>query len=141
MRIKEKVTIELILHATEDVSKFLKIFKVEFGVDEEKFDIQNLKGHFDNPIIKIHAEISKKEALEFIKKLTSKMKSETINEIISKLENEVQNSQLYLRFDKQKFLDGILEISQKNAVKIKIFSPTYNKKDTCTIFSNLLKPY
>ncbi|WKT58141.1 DUF1493 family protein [Candidatus Nitrosotenuis chungbukensis] len=55
-----EVDIQLIVHATEDLEKILATFKEAFDIDREDFDMQNLTGHFENPIIMLHAKIKKK---------------------------------------------------------------------------------
>ena len=63
---KLEVTIDVIVHATEDNSKFFESFTEVFGLDKEIFSIKELKGHFENPITIISAKITKKSALEFL---------------------------------------------------------------------------
>jgi RNA binding exosome subunit len=135
---KIKVNINVILHATEDLTKFLRIFEKDYNIKEEDFTIQNLKGHFDNPITILNAEITKDDALKLIKKITAKMTEEEIQEILKDIEERISNSTLYLRFDKQKFIKGTLEIQEKNPIQIKIFIPIYNKHETRKIYSELL---
>ena len=47
---KLEVTIDVIVHATEDPVKFLESFHEMFGLDKEVFSISNVMGHFENPI-------------------------------------------------------------------------------------------
>jgi RNA binding exosome subunit len=70
-----EVTIDVIIHATEDASKFFDVFEEMFGLKKDEFSIQNLTGHFDNPITLLNAKISKKQAANFVKILVSKISS------------------------------------------------------------------
>ena len=57
---KLEVSIDAIIHATEDTSKFLKTFEDLFVLKDE-FTINQTTGHFENPIILLNAKIEKKQ--------------------------------------------------------------------------------
>jgi RNA binding exosome subunit len=135
-----EVTIDVIIHATEDASKFFDVFEEMFGLKKDEFSIQNLTGHFDNPITLLNAKISKKQAANFVKILISKISPEQIDEIIENIEERLENSNLHLRLDKEEFVNGDLVIQEKNSVKLKIYTPIYKKTETVKTYSNLLKP-
>jgi len=59
---KIQVTIDIIIHATEDISKIFDGLNQLFEIEQEKISVQELKGHFDNPITTLHAKFSKKDA-------------------------------------------------------------------------------
>jgi RNA binding exosome subunit len=44
-----------------------------------------------------------------------------------------------MRFDKQDFIKGNLMFKEKDAIKVKIHTPVYNKKDTVKIFSKIFQ--
>lgn len=137
---KIEVTIDVIIHATEDPSKFFDAFEEMFGLKKEEFSIQNVKGHFDNPITLLNAKISKKQAVDFVKSLLSKMSPEQIDYILETIEERLENSNLYLRLDKEEFVNGKLVIQEKNSVKLKIYTPVYKKTEIVKTYSNLLNP-
>lgn len=111
-----EVDIQLIVHATEDLEKILATFKEAFDIDREDFDMQNLTGHFENPIIMLHAKIKKKKAQFFVKKLVASIPREQINTIIEDLENRYDDSTLYLRIGKQSLVKGEIVLSDKEPV-------------------------
>lgn len=133
-----EVDIQLIVHATEDLEKILATFKETFDIDREDFDMQNLTGHFENPIIMLHAKIKKKKAQFFVKKLVASIPREQINTIIEDLENRYDDSTLYLRIGKQSLVKGEIVLSDKEPVKIKIFTPIYKQADIEDTFTRLL---
>ncbi len=133
-----EVDIQLIVHATEDLEKILATFKETFDIDREDFDMQNLTGHFENPIIMLHAKIKKKKAQFFVKKLVASIPREQINTIIEDLENRYDDSTLYLRIGKQSLVKGEIVLSDKEPVKIKIFTPIYKQADIEDTFTKLL---
>ena len=136
---KLEVTIDVIIHATDDVDKFYECFSEMFGLEKEVFSISQVIGHFDNPIITIRAKITKKEALKFLDKFLEKISESQRNEIIAQIEERTENSTLHLRLDKQKFIQGDIEFREKEAIKLKIHTPVYNKKDTVKVFSEIFQ--
>ena len=136
---KIEVTVNVIVHATEDIAKFFDAFDELFQIKQDEFDIQNLKGHFDNPITTLQTKLTKKAASTFVEKLISDLPKDQQNELLENLEERIHNSAFHLRLDKQKLVSGKLDLREKDPVKIKIFTPIYNKKDTAKIYSELLK--
>jgi len=136
---KIQVTIDIIIHATEDISKFFDALNQLFEIEQEKISVQELKGHFDNPITTLHAKFSKKEAKKIVGKIVSNLTESQKRELADSLEQRIQNSTLHLRFDKQKLVQGNIDFRETDPVKIKIFTPIYTKKDAVKIFSELLK--
>ena len=136
---KIQVTIDIIIHATEDISKIFDALNQLFEIEQEKILVQELKGHFDNPITTLHAKFSKKDAKKIVGKIVSNLTESQERELIDSLEQRIQNSTLHLRFDKQKLVQGNIDFREKDPVKIKIFTPIYTKKDAVKIFSELLK--
>ncbi len=139
MEYKIQVTVNVIIHATEDITKFFKIFDEFFEIKPEKLLTQNLKGHFDNEITTIQAKLTKKEARKFVDKLVSNLSKEQRLELLQSLEERIHNSTFHLRLDKQKLILGQLDLKEKDPVKVKIFTPIYRKTDTKKIYSELLK--
>ena len=135
---KLEITIEVIVHATEDVGKILKAFFEQFNISEDEFSRQNLTGHFENPIILLRAKIKKNDARNFLQRLLSKIAKDQISEIIEDVENHIQDSTLYLRFGKQDFVKGNMIVQEKDAVKFKIFTPIYKKNDIVKNYVRLL---
>jgi hypothetical protein len=136
---KLEVTIDAIIHATEDISKFFKSFKEIFELKEEDFTVNHTTGHFENPIIMLNAKIEKNQAQKFVKKLVESLSSDQIREIIGDIEERTVDSRFHIRLDKQEFIKGNLMFKEKDAIKVKIHTPIYNKKDTVKIFSKIFQ--
>ena len=136
---KTEVTIDVIIHATEDIKKYYDTFEKIFSLDQKKFSVQNLSGHFDNPITMLNAKLTKKEANEFVDKFLEKIPKEELNMIIDELDELISSAGLHLRFDKQDFVQGKFSIQEKNAIKVKIYTPVYNKKETAEAYLTLLE--
>ena len=136
---KFEITIDLIIHATEDETKFFQVFEEFFGIKRNQFSLNNLVGHFENPITLIHTKISKKLAFNFMNVLISKISSDQMDQLIETLDQRTENSNLYLRLDKQEFVMGKFILGEKNALKLKIFTPIYKKNEIVKTYTQLLK--
>ncbi len=135
---KLEVTVEIIVHATEDLKTILDAFEKLFEVKEEGFSKKNLTGHFENPITMLNAKITKTKAENFIKKLVMKIPKGQLDELIGDLENRIQNSSLHVRLGKQDLIQGMVSLQEKDVIKLKIFMPIYQKKNTLKNYADLL---
>ena len=139
MSLHAEVKIDTILHATEDIDKILKCFLENFNLEQEKFNVQNLTGHFNNPITLLSINLKKKEAEEFIRNLLTKISKSDFDEIYENVEELISSSGLKLKIDKQRILDGKIMLEQRDAIKINISCPVYVKKDSKKIYQQLLE--
>ena len=137
--VKLDLTIDVIIHATEDVHKFLNTFQEVFGLEEDNFSISHVTGHYDNPIVMLHTKISKKPAQEFLKKFVAHINKVQKSEIINQIEERTENSTLHIRFDKQDFIQEKISFKEQDAIRLKIHTPVYNKKETVQIFRDLIE--
>ena len=136
---KIEVTIDVIVHATEDISKISQSFEDVLELKEEDFTILETVGHFDNPIIMLNTKIQKKQARNFVKKLFKSLSVQQINELIEEIEERTVDSRFHMRLDKQELIKGNLIVTEKGTIKIKIHTPIYNKKDTIKLFTEIFQ--
>ena len=136
---KIEITIDVIIHATEDVSKILQSFDEVLEIKEEQFTSIETTGYFENPIIILSAKLVKKQGQNFIKKMLELLPINQINELVEGIEERTIDSRFHLRLDKQELVKGKLIISEKDTVKIKIHTPIYNKNDFIKKFSEVFQ--
>ena len=136
---KLEITIDVIVHATEDTSRFFDAFNEMFDLKEEEFSISNVTGHFENPITILRIKIIKKSARQFMEKFLMILSKSQIKEIIQDIEERTENSTLHVRLDKQEFIQGRVSFTEREAIKLKIHTPIYNKKETVKIFSEIFQ--
>ncbi len=136
---KIEVTIDVIIHATEDISKMYQSFEELLDLKEENFTIHETAGHFDNPIIVLNSKIVKKEAQNFMRKFLELLSIEQINELIEEIEERTIDSRFHMRLDKQELVKGNLAFGEKDTIKIKIHTPIYNKKNTVKTFTEIFQ--
>jgi RNA binding exosome subunit len=135
---KIEVTIDVIVHATEDISKIFQSFEL-LNLKEDDFTIQETFGHFENPIIMLNAKIIRKQAQSFMKKLLELLSDDQINGLIEEIEERTTDSKFHMRLDKQELIRGNITISEKDTIKMKIHTPIYNKKDTIKSFTEIFQ--
>jgi len=136
---KIEITIEVIIHATEDISKIFQSFEEIFDVKEEDFTIEETVGHYENPILVLNTKIVKKQARNFMNKLLELLSTEQINDLIAEIDERTVDSKFHMRFDKQELIKGNLVIKEKDTIKLKIHTPIYNKKNTVKIFTEIFQ--
>ena len=136
---KLEVSINVIIHATEDISKFFKSFGETFELKEGDFTVNQTTGHFENPITILNAKIEKNQAQKFVEKLVESLSNDQIKELVEEIEERTVDSRFHIRLDKQEFIKGNLVFKEKDAIKVKIHTPIYNKKDTVKIFSKIFQ--
>ncbi len=134
-----EIRIDLILHATENENKVLEELESVFHIEQKNFQIEQVPGHFNNPILLISSKLKKKSAVDFVKIFFSKMKKEDFNEIFDNVDEYVTSSGLSLRISKQMLISKILTISREDAIKISISTPVYVKNETKKIYQELMK--
>ena len=134
---KLEITMDVIVHATEDISKIFQSFNDILEINEEDFTIIETTGYYENPIIMLNVKIEKKQAKEFMKKFLKLLSKKQINQLIEEIEYRTADSKFHLRLDKQELVKGTIVLSEKDTVRIKIHTPIYNKKESIRKFSEV----
>ena len=136
---KLEITIDVIVHATEDISKIFQSFNDILEIEENDFNVTETTGYYENPIIMLNAKLVKKQAKSFMKKFLKLLSNNQINQLIEEIEERVADSKFHLRLDKQELVKGVVKLSEKETVKIKIHTPIYNKKESIRKFSEIFQ--
>ena len=139
MSLRAEVKIDVILHATENIDKIFESFLHNLNLERKNFEVQNLTGHFDNPITLLSINLKKKNAEKFISKFCNGINKTDFDEIYENIEENVSSSGLKLKISKQKMIEGKIILENKDAVKINISCPVYVKKDSKKIYQQLLQ--
>ena len=136
---KIEITIDVIIHATENISKIFESFEKILDLKEECFTIKKIEGYYENPIILLNTKIVKKQAQNFMNKLVGLLSIEQINDLIEEIDERTIDSKFHMRIDKQELIKGNIAIREKDTIKLKIHTPIYNKKDTIKIFTKIFQ--
>ena len=136
---KLEITIDVIVHATEDISKIFQSFYDILEIEEESFAITETTGYYENPIIMLNAKLVKKQAKSFMEKFLKLLSRNQINQLIEEIEERIADSKFHLRLDKQELIKGVVVLSEKDTIKIRIHTPIYNKKESIRKFSEVFQ--
>ena len=136
---KLEITIDVIVHATEDISKIFQSFYDILEIEEESFVITETTGYYENPIIMLNAKLVKKQAKSFMDKFLKLLSKNQINQLIEEIEERIEDSKFHLRLDKQELIKGVVVLSEKDTIKIRIHTPIYNKKESIRKFSEVFQ--
>ena len=136
---KLEITIDVIVHATEDISKIFQSFYDILEIEEESFAITETTGYYENPIIMLNAKLVKKQAKSFMEKFLKLLSKNQINQLIEEIEERIADSKFHLRLDKQELIKGVVTLSEKDTIKIRIHTPIYNKKESIRKFSEVFQ--
>ena len=139
MSLRAEVKIDVILHATENVDKIFESFLYNLNLERKNFEVQNLTGHFDNPITLLSINLKKKNAEKFISKFCNDINKTDFDEIYENIEENISSAGLKLKISKQKMIEGKIVLENKDAIKINISCPVYVKKDSKKIYQQLLQ--
>ena len=134
-----EVKINLILHATENENKIIEKLEHIFDMERKKIQIEEIPGHFNNPILLISLKLKKKSAEKFTRVFFSNLKKDDFQKIFENVEDYVTSSGLSLRISKQKLVSEIVTISKEDTIKININTPVYVKNETKRIYQELMK--
>ena len=136
---KIEITIDVIVHATEDITKIFQAFEDILNLKEGDFVIEEVEGHYENPIVMLKANIVKKQAQELMKKILELLPVKQVDELIEEIEERTVDSRFHMRLDKQELIKGNVIVREKDTVKLKIHTPIYNKKDTVKTFTEIFQ--
>ena len=133
------IKINLILHATEDEKKVLEGLENIFQIEQKDFQVEQVPGHFNNPILLISSKLKKRDAKKFLKHFCENLNKDDFDDVYENVEEYVTSAGLNLRLNKQEMVSGVLQISRGDAIKINISTPVYVKNETKKIYQELLK--
>jgi hypothetical protein len=136
---KIEITVNVIVHATEDILKIFQSFEEVLELKEEEFTMNETIGHYENPIVVLNAKIVKKQAQNFIRKLKELLPTEQVSKLIEEIEERTVDSRFHMRIDKQELVNGNLRVKDNETIQIKIHTPIYNKKDTVKTFTEIFQ--
>ena len=132
------LTVEIILHATEDSSKIEKSFFNVFEINPEVFEKEEMSGHFGNAITILRTKIPKNNVKKLISTLVSKISNDDLEILEQELDKMDRNSGLKIRINKQELIRGKILFGKKDSVKLTITTPVYKKNEISKIYREIL---
>ena len=113
--------IDIVVHATEDKNRITNSVLSTLEISHrEKFKEIEYEGHWGNKILRLTAEIKKKDAQTLIKKILMSLSFIDKENLLDNLEKYIdEKGNLHLRLDKQRICKNKISLSETEGVKIK----------------------
>ena len=130
----QSMDVSYLVHATEDVDKVndavTRLLEIE-GSPE----LEEMSGHFGNPIMKAAFHLHGEEAARSFGALRAKLPPEVRSRIVNEIGQLIdEHSSLFLRFDKQRLVKGELAEGTSDVVRIKVKPRAFLMKGRATDF-------
>lgn len=116
----QSVELSTIAHATEDPIKVGKALQNLLQDIHQQFTRHYLEGHHGNPIVKIEAKLTDENASQFACSLVRKLSKSERLILLRDLKLHSDDGNLYIRVDKQRLLQGALQIAKDDPIRVKI---------------------
>lgn len=152
---KMEVSASVIVHATEDPRIVTGAASQMLGIQEDAFTGTNTNGHFGNPISVYDVNLTGADAALSVRRFVGMLSGIDVDALEVQIQERTVDSRLHLRIDKQVLIrNGRPEIiglhgsgvhveegngGSKDAIKIKIHTPIYSKKDAVPAFVEILR--
>ena len=118
------IDIRVSAHATEDSGKVEVAVKNLFPAELQEtllFEKTKLSGHHTNPIILLTAQLTERKLLPLVlKKFGTDLNTLDKEQLSQDITQHLEKGNLYLRFDKQAAVLGLLKFTQTDPIHLKI---------------------
>lgn len=116
----QSVEVTFLLHATEDQAKVSESVGRLLSVGAAP-EVEELEGHFGNKIVRVRYHLTGAEASSAVASLAARMPAALKDELRDKVEEMVdEHSALFLRLNKQRLVEGVLEEGTEDPVRIRV---------------------
>jgi len=116
----QSLEVSYFVHATEDFMKLSEAVSAILSVTSTPVK-ERLEGHHGNPITRVRYHLTGNEAAMVLDRIATRLTGETKTTLRRNLEELLdEHSALYLRFDKQRLVQGSLQEGSGDAVRVKV---------------------
>jgi RNA binding exosome subunit len=116
----QSVEVTYLVHATEDPEKLERAVFGLLQIPSEPV-LEELQGHFGNPIFRARAHLTGDEATNAFGNLVRAMSAGLRGEIVTSISKHLdEHGSLFLRLDKQKLVTGTVDLASGDAVRVKV---------------------
>ena len=116
----QSLDVSCILHATEDGARVSAAVRDLVG-EGATFELDEMQGHFGNSIRKLSLHLHGADATRAFARLVARMPEVLRSSVAGDMDKLVdEHSSLYLRFDKQRLVQGELAAGYDDTVRLKV---------------------
>jgi RNA binding exosome subunit len=113
-------SVQVVAHATEDISKILLKMNEIFSIPKEKFLISKARGHWDNEISLIRANCDDEESEVLLEKIILKLKLDEKNYLLHSISDFFdEKDNFYIRLNKQSIFRGTISLSEHDSIRLR----------------------
>jgi RNA binding exosome subunit len=121
----QSLDVSYLQHATEDDEKVASAVRGMLGT-EAPFESEDLEGHFGNSIRKVSVHLHGEDATRAFTRLTARMPRALRESLVKDIDRLIdEHSSLYLRFDKQRLVQGEITAGYDEAIRVKVKPRAY----------------
>ncbi len=121
----QSLDFSFLLHATEDYDRVCGAVRRLMG-DGAPLETEEMEGHFGNRILKVSAHLHGQEATRSFESLAAAMPEALKSELVADIDRSIdEHSSLYIRFDKQKLVQGDVAFGADDVVRVKVKPRAY----------------
>jgi RNA binding exosome subunit len=121
----QSLDVSYLLHATEDYDKVAAAVRGLVG-GETSFEFEDMAGHFGNSIRKVSVHLHGEDATKAFISLTASMPRALRESVMKDIDRLIdEHSSLYLRFDKQRLVQGEIAMGYDEAIRLKVKPRAY----------------
>lgn len=127
------------LHATEDPDKVASAVAAAL-TDGAVSQLEHMEGHYGNTITSVRIHLVGEEAWKAFEGILARLTPDQKDQLASNLDGHVdEHSALYLRFDKQRLVDGSLVLGSSDPIRVKVKpSPFLHGQDAAAFYAKQL---
>jgi RNA binding exosome subunit len=115
----QSVEVTFLVQATEDSKRVETAVRGLLG--DVEITREELEGHFGNRIVRGRAHVTGQAATAAFESIASRLSPEAREELLKNTAKYMdEHSALYIRLDKQLLVNGRVELSQSDSVRIKV---------------------
>ena len=135
----QSLEIVYFVQATEDVERLDDAVMEKLKVSDAA-TLDELEGHFGNPIVRARHHLTGDEAMAVFRNLITLIGSEGVSELLRSLDLYLdEHKSLYVRLNKQELLRGIARLSSIDSVRIKVKPRGFMKGDVRKFYARMME--
>jgi RNA binding exosome subunit len=116
----QSVEVSYLVHMTEDQRRLASAVK-SLVASEAEPEAQELEGHFGNKIVAVRLRLTGEDAAGALHSISKNLPWGEMKALLGSLGDYVdEHAALFLRFDKQRLVEGTVAMGTADAVKVKV---------------------
>jgi len=112
--------LSILIHATEDPDRILAAISGRLEIPSHEFKLEQLLGHFKNPVLRASFEARGKEAEKIAQRITAALPEEDYRKLKADAQSYLQEGAIHFRLDRDFMVAGEVRLSSTDPFKIEL---------------------